>query len=85
MVRLLRTSSPIPQDVHQGLASRAHWIKNYVPYNRSSTGLRREVDVLKRKVELLKEEAVRLGWQGQGEGQGENKEPPEPQADAMET
>lgn len=58
------TSSPHPekpQEVHQGLASRACWIRNYVPYQRSAEALRQEVTVLELRLGLLKDEARRLG------------------------
>lgn len=60
----------LQQEVHEGLASRACWIKNYVPYNRNTEDLRREVDVMEMRVEVLKEEAKRLGWKSGDDGGG---------------
>lgn len=58
------------QEVHEGLASRAHWIRNYVPYQRSAEALRQEVAVLELRLGLLKEEARRLGYREEGVGVG---------------
>lgn len=64
------------QEVHEGLASRAAWIKHYVPYHRHTGELRQEVRVLEMRMGWLKAEAKRLGypeegWQvGAGEGAG---------------
>jgi uncharacterized membrane protein YgcG len=58
------------QEVHEGLASRAHWIRNYVPYQRSAEALRQEVAVLELRLGLLKEEARRAGYRGEEEGGG---------------
>lgn len=66
----------IMQEVHEGLASRAAWIKHYVPYHRHTGELRQEVRVLEMRVGWLKAEAKRLGypeggWQvGGGEAGG---------------
>ncbi len=63
----------IMQEIHEGLASRAFWIKHYVPYNRHTGDLRQEVRVLEMRVGWLKAEAKRLGypeggWKESGEG-----------------
>ncbi|TFJ87901.1 hypothetical protein NSK_001247 [Nannochloropsis salina CCMP1776] len=50
------------REVHEGLASRAAWVKNYVPYRRNTKGLRREVRIKEMRVAWLKEEARRWGY-----------------------
>ncbi|GAB5030312.1 Hypothetical protein NocV09_00204440 [Nannochloropsis oceanica] len=65
----------IMQEIHEGLASRASWIKHYVPYNRHTGDLRQEVRVLEMRLGWLKAEAKRLGypeggWKESG-GEGE--------------
>jgi len=65
----------IMQEIHEGLASRAAWIKHYVPYHRHTGGLRQEVRVLEMRVGWLKSEAKRLGypeggWKQEGEEGG---------------
>lgn len=62
-------SNPHPdptQGVHEALAARAHWIRLYVPYQRSAQSLREEVAVLELRLGLLKQEARRLGYRGEG-------------------
>ena len=69
----------IMQEVHEGLASRAAWIKHYVPYHRHTGELRQEVRVLEMRVGWLKSEAKRLGypeggWKQEGEEGVEEEE-----------
>jgi hypothetical protein len=46
----------LSQEVHVGLASKAHLVSNYVPYRRDCSALRREVDVLQLRKSLLQQE-----------------------------
>lgn len=77
------------KEIHEGLASRANWIKNYVPYHRHTGELRQEVKALEVRVEVLREEARRLGYkEKEGEEAEEGKREARGQGekeDAMET
>jgi len=68
----------IMQEIHEGLASRAAWIKHYVPYHRHTGELRQEVRVLEMRVGWLNSEAKRLGypeggWKREGQAGEEPK------------